>query len=622
MNMCRGQVMRESGDWVIACDGGGTGVRAGLYDPSGRLVREARGGPANPVEYGVDVTLASLCEAIRALDGERAGLVAVGVSGASRAALREGLAAGLAGRMPAGVRRVLVMGDLQPVLAANAGGGAGLLAIAGTGSSVMSCDGLGGWRMVGGRGRAFGDPGSGYAMGVAGLQAAAAAVDGMGPETALVDALRDAAGVAAFDALTGWAAEASKKQLAVLAEAVLACAAAGDAVAQGVVTAQAVLLAGQVEAAAAGSCLGLDVPVWTLGSLFEAPLYAGAFEQALGKRRTERPLYGGHRAVLEVALGKGPLPHWVTERHCGAGSEEGRGLPATEARNIAGVPLDRLGPDGIAARMAEEDARAQRAAAAEGARIGACIRMAAEALGGGGRLVYVGAGTSGRLGVLDASECPPTFGVAPDRVIGIMAGGDRALRVSVEGAEDDAAAGERDVAAQAPGVMERDFVVGIAASGTTPYVLGALAYARRQGARTALICCNRGVAASGVADVVVAMDTGAEVVAGSTRLKAGTATKMALNMISTGAFALSGYVYEGYMVGVQATNVKLRKRAAGIVAALTGRGVEESRALLEAAGGVVAVAVVMGLKGVGRGEAERRVAARGGLRGALEEERD
>lgn len=618
---CKGKpgvMMLESGELIVACDGGGTGVRAGLYDQTGRLLRESHAGPANPVEYGIEATLASLQEAIGAFDGERVGLVAAGVSGASRAALRETLAEGLAETAHRGVGWVLVMGDLQPVLAANAGEGAGLLAIAGTGSSVMGCDAAGRWRMAGGRGRVFGDAGSGYALGVAALQAAADAVDGMGPETGLVEALCVEAGAAAFDALTGWAAEASKKALAGLAEAVIACAAGGDGVAGRVVAEQAALLARQVDAAAAGLGLGVDVPVWMLGSLFDAPLYRTAFEDALGGRRAARPVLGGHRAVLEVVLRGGALPEWVSERSGGVCT--GRAVPATEQRHGAGLPLDRLGPEGIAARMAEEDARAQRAAAAESGRIAACIRLAADAIGGGGRLVYVGAGTSGRLGVLDASECPPTFGVAPGRVIGIMAGGDGALRVSVEGAEDDAEAGALDLAAQAPGLSGRDFVVGIAASGTTPYVLGALADARAQGARTALICCNRGVAGTGVAEVVVAMDTGPEVVAGSTRLKAGTATKMALNMISTGAFALSGYVYEGYMVGVQATNVKLRKRAAGMVAVLTGRGAEESRGLLEAAGGSVSVAVVMGLRGLNREDAARLLELRGGLRGALEEE--
>lgn len=209
----------------------------------------------------------------------------------------------------------------------------------------------------------------------------------------------------------------------------------------------------------------------------------------------------------------------------------------------------------------------------------------------GGRLIYIGAGTSGRLGVLDASECPPTFGVSPEQVIGIMAGGDRALRDSVEGAEDDADLGRADIEEIDPPIGTDDVVVGIAASGTTPYTLGALAAAKSRGAHTALICCNPNATAE--VDYLLILPTGPEVLPGSTRLKAGTATKMVLNTITTGAMALSGRVFEGYMIGVQPTNAKLRKRAAHIISVLTGINEEDAARRLEEANNDVAVAVMM-----------------------------
>lgn len=222
----------------------------------------------------------------------------------------------------------------------------------------------------------------------------------------------------------------------------------------------------------------------------------------------------------------------------------------------------------------------------------------------GGRLIYVGAGTSGRLGVLDASEAPPTFNVPPDRVIGIIAGGDAALRRSSEGAEDD-----RDGAGpelRSLGLTRSDTVIGIAAGGTTPYVLGAIELAAAAGALTALIVCAPCDPPAGC-DHLIVIETGPEVITGSTRMKAGTATKLALNTISTTLMIRSGRVYENLMVDLRATNDKLRDRGARIISTLTGLGRDAALALLSEASGEVKCAVVMARLGVSAEEARARL---------------
>jgi N-acetylmuramic acid 6-phosphate etherase len=244
-----------------------------------------------------------------------------------------------------------------------------------------------------------------------------------------------------------------------------------------------------------------------------------------------------------------------------------------------------VGP--LLARLHAGDREAVRAVGRALGPLAALAEAAAGALGAGGRLIYVGAGTSGRLGALDASECPPTFGVDPSRVIALVAGGVRALSRAVEGAEDDAAAGRAGVARARVGA--KDLVVGISASGRAPFVRAALGAARARGARTALLTSNP--AARVAADHRVVLETGPELVAGSTRMKAGTAAKMALGLVSTAAFVRLGAVQGGRMVGLRATNAKLRDRAVRNVVALAGVSPRRARALLEAAGWSVRAAV-------------------------------
>lgn len=235
----------------------------------------------------------------------------------------------------------------------------------------------------------------------------------------------------------------------------------------------------------------------------------------------------------------------------------------------------------------------------------------------GGRLIYLGAGTSGRLGVLDASECGPTFSVGNNLVIGLIAGGDVALRNPVEGAEDD----EQGAITQLSELKlsDRDAVVGIAASGRTPYVIGALRYSKQLGALTIALASNRNSAIGEVAEVQIEIDSGPEVLSGSTRMKSGTAQKLVLNMLSTGAMILMGKTFGNLMVDLQVNNVKLRDRAERIIASATGCDMKRASELLISSGEQVKVAILMELLGVGRGEAESALAlADGRIRQALE----
>lgn len=283
----------------------------------------------------------------------------------------------------------------------------------------------------------------------------------------------------------------------------------------------------------------------------------------------------------------------------------------TEKRNPATGAIDRMGALEIARAMNAEDATVAGAVERELPRVAAAIEGIAARLRRGGRLLYMGAGTSGRLGVLDASECPPTFGTPPELVVGWIAGGPAALTRSIEGAEDSAEAGRAD--AERLGITGADALVGIAASGRTPYVLGAVAYARERGALTIGLACNRDTPLEKAVEIMIAPVVGPEVIGGSTRLKAGTAQKMALNMLSTGAMILLGKTYGNLMVDVQPTNSKLRRRAGAIVAQATGLPAPEAESLLRASRDEVKTAIVAALAGVSPAEARARLAAAGGV---------
>ena len=284
----------------------------------------------------------------------------------------------------------------------------------------------------------------------------------------------------------------------------------------------------------------------------------------------------------------------------------------TEQRNPRTADIDLASPLEIVDLIAAEDRRVPDAVFGQREPIARAIEVAAETFHAGGRLFYVGAGTSGRLGVLDASEMPPTYGTDPGMVQGIIAGGHAALTRSQEGAEDRIESAVDDLTAA--GVRQGDFVIGIAASGTTPYVRRALEHARSVGARTALVACSpppkETLAAVGI---LIQPVTGPEVVTGSTRMKAGTATKLVLNTITTGAMIRLGKTFGNLMVDLRATNEKLRDRSERIVMEVCGGTREDARALLERAGGTVKTAIAMHFLGGSRDDAERALADAGGV---------
>ncbi len=292
----------------------------------------------------------------------------------------------------------------------------------------------------------------------------------------------------------------------------------------------------------------------------------------------------------------------------------------TEGRNPASEEIDRMSALQIAQLINAEDATVAAAVATQLEAIANAMEVIADRLRRGGRLVYMGAGTSGRLGVLDASECPPTFNSPPGQVIGLIAGGAQALTSSIEGAEDHPEFAVEDL--KAISFSSADVLVGIATSGRTPYVLGGLAYARQLGAFTIGIACNREASLIAYVDLAITPIVGPEVISGSTRMKAGTATKMVLNMLSTGAMVLLGKTYGNLMVDLQATNSKLVERSRRIVCTLTGCSPAEAEQTLARCNGEVKTAIVVLRCALAPEDARRRLHQVGGhLRKALEPSR-
>lgn len=289
----------------------------------------------------------------------------------------------------------------------------------------------------------------------------------------------------------------------------------------------------------------------------------------------------------------------------------------TEQNNPESVAIDQMDPIQIAMLMNREDLNVVAAVERVLPDIARAIETVTERVQAGGRLIYIGAGTSGRLGVLDASECPPTFNTPPALVVGLIAGGHRALTNAIEGAEDNRHAGEEDL--RGVELNAQDVVCGIATSGRTPYVLGGLAYAQSLGAATLGVTCNEVSELSEVSDVLIAPVVGPEILSGSTRLKAGTATKMVLNMISTGTMIRIGKTYGNWMVDLRATNVKLKDRSIRIVSGITGLDRQRAESLLARCDGEVKTAIVSQALGIDRTEAQQRLKAAGGrLRAAIQ----
>jgi N-acetylmuramic acid 6-phosphate etherase len=600
----------------LAFDAGATATRAGLYDEAGRLLIERTGAPANPVAYGI----AGCVGALIGLGGEllresdvAPDVVAAGVSGAASPAIRAQVASALHAHFEP--ERTLVTGDLHALMLANAGTDPAIFVIAGTGSSVIAQDDTGEMAIAGGYGTLMGDEGGACGVALRALRAAAQAEDGLAAPTALRQVLMDAAGVEAFRELCGWTERADKSEVAALAMVVADCAEAGDETALQCLAEGARLMARQVAAARDRLLLPESVRLIRHGGMLNNARYARLFEEFLVesglKSRPSPPEFSGHQAVARLAeLAVPPDAVTVIDGTVARDSD----LAPTERAPAGEAPIDSLTARELVLRMAQVQESVGSAVVQQADALAAVIERVADAISASGRLVYVGAGTSGRLGVLDASECPPTFGVEADRVLGVIAGGERALRESVEGSEDDEKQAAADLDGLDPPLGAADVVIGIAASGTTPYVRGALTFARSAGCYTALLSCNP--LSETACDAHIALNTGPELLPGSTRLKAGTATKLALNIISTGAMTRAGFVFEGRMVGMHPVNRKLRARAERIVAELT--GTDDPAALLASAGDSIRVAVLMGRRGCSVEEAAARLDQSGGnLRDAL-----
>jgi N-acetylmuramic acid 6-phosphate etherase len=290
----------------------------------------------------------------------------------------------------------------------------------------------------------------------------------------------------------------------------------------------------------------------------------------------------------------------------------------TEQRLAASKSLDRMTALEMVRLMNREDHKVAEAVRRKLPAIARAVEAIVAAIRGGGRLIYVGAGSSGRMAVLDAAECPPTFGISRRQMVALIAGGRQAVTGAVEGAEDSAANGARDL--RRLRLTRKDVVVGIAASGTTPYVLGAMKYARKRGATTVAVTSNGDMPLGRLAKIGIALEVGAEVLTGSTRLKAGTAQKLVLNMLSTAVMVRLGHVYENLMIDAVLTNKKLHGRAVRILMEASGAGVSVAEDALRAAGHDMRVGLVMLKLGVGAGEARKKLTAhRNDLRAALGE---
>ena len=288
----------------------------------------------------------------------------------------------------------------------------------------------------------------------------------------------------------------------------------------------------------------------------------------------------------------------------------------TEQQNHASADLDTLSALEIARVINQEDKKI--AAAVERAlpQIARAINAIAGAIGSGGRLIYVGAGTSGRLAALDAAECPPTFNTRPKTVQYVIAGGNRALGRAAEYSEDSRSAGRRDMAKRKPG--KKDVVVGVAASGRTPYTIGALEHARKKGAKTAAVVCNRSSELGALAEIEIVLEVGPEAVSGSTRMKAGSAQKMALNLLTTGAMARLGYIYGNLMVNVRTMNQKLMERGLSVLEQAAGVDRPAALKTLRAADNQVALALIILKTGLGPAQAAKRLkSVKGNVRQAI-----
>jgi len=587
-----------SGPFYLGIEAGGTRTTVCLANASGEPVWQHEAGPAN-LRLLTDEQLLKHFRSLPPLP-ETPAAIGIGMAGARTTADRERIVKTAAQVWP-GVP-CHATNDLETALLAEPVSKAKkplprVLVLSGTGSCCFGQAPDGTTGKVGGWGHILGDKGSGYEIGLRGLKACVYYLDRDGEWSGLGQRILRALQQNEPNDLIGWVQQAPKQEIAALAIEVFAAAQEKDEIARDILEGAAHSLAKDAVACAA-KLARKSAPVEFLLSgsvLLKQPKFAAKVGKLIQERRPKAVILkqnrGGVFGAVELAKrlvspGKVSASTAKTVSSKAAKAQispipKSSALSPTEQRNPLSTKLDELPVVKAVELMLSEDAKLPAAILPEKEKIAQVITWTAKAFKQGGRLFYAGAGTSGRLGILDASECPPTFRTPPEWVQGIIAGGQRAIFTAVEGAEDDVQAGGRAI--EFRGITSKDVVVGIAASGRTPFVWGALAEAKRRKAKTALVCLNPNLIIDPKfkPDVVIAPQIGPEVLTGSTRLKSGTATKLILNMFTTLAMVQTGRVVGNLMVDLNPSNVKLRDRAARIVVELTGAKYEDALAELE-----------------------------------------
>ena len=585
---------------VLGIECGGTRTVALLADASGNLIQRAAAGPANLRL----LTDAQLLKHFRALAKifPRTAVLGIGMAGMHTEAdrCRIVIAAGKAWpRVPC-----TATNDLETALAAtpttrHSPPVARVLVLSGTGSCCYGKDARGQTAKVGGWGHILGDGGSGYDIGLRALKIVITQFDHSGKLPELGRRFLRVLQLNEPDDFLAWVQDAGKTDVAALAKEVFDAADRKDRLAGHVLERSTVPLVFDALACARRLTRPSDPVqfVFAGSNLLKQPSFAKAIATRIKEawpRAVITPLeresaWGAVALASRAARFPGSEDRPITNRS--SPQRQSGQLSPTELRNPRSMKLDKMSAAEAIELMLSEDKKIPAALRKERKKIEQTLGFIVRAFKRGGRLFYVGAGTSGRLGILDASECPPTFRTPPDLVQGIIAGGQQAIWKAVEGAEDDATAGARAV--EFRGIGKCDVVVGIAASGRTPFVLGALAEAKRRGAKTVLLCFNPQVHNDKPSrgHLVIAPDLGPEILTGSTRLKAGTATKLVLNIFTTLAMVKLGKVVGNLMVDLNPSNVKLRARAVRIVRELTGADETVARHALEQSGWVVKAAL-------------------------------
>jgi len=575
----------ERSEKILGVEGGGTKtawvlverIEAGFADPASqwRIVDQGKLPPSNFRLTTPERLRAIFSELPKEID--RAGIFLAGCGpGEDQQSLS---------RLSAEIwstAKIIVGNDRESGLAAALEHGDGIVVNAGSGSSVTGRRGdrienAGGW------GHVLGDTGGGYFLSIRALRLILREYDLHRVEMQFTAKILHALSLNNLDELVRWAQTADKMEIAMLAPVVFEAAASGDARVMEIIESGAKVLSEYTEAVAARLHL-LAPKVMLLGGLFHRDsIYTHAFRRRLKKNLPDARVATAERPPeLGAAWLAAELSDHVTFKAKLPENEiDNLAAALTEQRNPRSENLEKMNPRALVELFVEEEKFVQDALRGAIVDLARAIGVVTESLRNGGRLFYIGAGSSGRIGVLDASEIPPTFGASPDLVQGLIAGGVTALYRSVEGAEDEKSAGA--LALDERGIKDIDVVIGITTSGRTPFVLGALARAKSLGAKTILLTCNPAPTTAPV-DLAIHFAVGPEVLTGSTRLKAGTATKVALNIISTGAMVALGKVRGNLMIDLHTSNTKLRDRAVRVVAELADCDYDSARRELEASG--------------------------------------